>query len=52
GEQANNAIPADIHEENMSRVSAMSPDEIAEAQMEIRSILTPASLEMLKRRGR
>ena len=36
----------------MSRVSAMSPDEIAEAQMEIRSILTPASLEMLTRRGR
>ncbi|CAN0050888.1 unnamed protein product, partial [Hapterophycus canaliculatus] len=45
-------IPGDIHEENLSRVSAMSPDEIAEAQQEIRAALPPGALEMLMRRGR
>lgn len=45
-------IPDDIHEENLSRISAMSPDEIADAQQEIRAALPPGALEMLLRRGR
>ncbi|CBN79269.1 Protein of unknown function [Ectocarpus siliculosus] len=45
-------IPGDIHEENLSRISAMSPDEIADAQQEIRAALPPGALEMLLRRGR
>lgn len=45
-------IPADIHEENLSRVSSMSPREVEEAQQEIRATLTPADIEMLMRRGR
>lgn len=46
------SILGDIHEENLSRVSAMSADEVAEAQQEIRSALSPAALEMFMRRGR
>ncbi len=45
-------IPGDIHEENLSRVSAMTQEEIAEAQQEIRAALSPEALEMLMRRGR
>lgn len=51
GRQAS-GIPSDIHQENLSRVSAMSPEEIAEAQQEIRAALPPGALEMLMRRGR
>ncbi|CAM9864397.1 unnamed protein product [Scytosiphon promiscuus] len=52
GGRKGRGIPGDIHEENLSRVSAMSPDEIAEAQQEIRAALPQGALEMLMRRGR
>lgn len=45
-------IPSDIHQENISRVSTMSADDVAEAQQEIRSALSPEAIEMLMRRGR
>lgn len=45
-------VQEDIHQENLARVLSMSPQEVEEAQQEIFSTLSPASLDLLRRRGR
>lgn len=42
----------DIHHENLARVSSMSLEEVEEAQAEIFSTFSAASLDILRRRGR
>ncbi|KAI4367245.1 hypothetical protein MLD38_023007 [Melastoma candidum] len=50
--QANISLESEIDTENRARLESMSPDEIAEAQSEIREKLNPQLLEILRNRGR